>query len=111
MNIEHSANFNISTEIMEPDIQQSDEQILNQEIEYDTVNLTNANAKPNSHSSLSINFNVNINKDKESWVWDYFLTEKNEDICKIIGFFKGKEKKCGQKYKHNSGTGNMAYHL
>ncbi|CAG8838063.1 11300_t:CDS:1, partial [Racocetra persica] len=64
MNVEHSANFNVFTEFMEPDIQQSDEQILNQEIEYDTVNLTNANAKPNSHSSLPVTTKSKKNQDK-----------------------------------------------
>ncbi|CAG8789345.1 3584_t:CDS:1, partial [Racocetra fulgida] len=75
MNVEHSANFNISIEFIEPNIQQSDKQILNQEIEYNTVDLTNASTKLNSYLSLlvttkskkiKINFNVNINKDKES---------------------------------------------
>ncbi|CAG8760579.1 11406_t:CDS:1, partial [Racocetra fulgida] len=46
-----------------------------------------------------------------SWVWDYFLIEKNNDICKIIRFFKENKKECDQKYKYDGGTKNMAYYL
>lgn len=85
---------------MEPNDQESDKQIPDQE--------TSTNAKS---KKFKVNFDPKVNKGKGSWVWDYFLTEKSEDVCKIMVIVKGKEKECNRKYKHDGGTGNMAYHL
>ncbi|CAG8515645.1 11648_t:CDS:2 [Cetraspora pellucida] len=37
--------------------------------------------------------------------------ENNATICKIIISYKKSEKECGYKYKYDSETGNMSYHL
>jgi hypothetical protein len=49
---------------------------------------------------------------KSSWVWKYFITDKDRkyDVCQVPIYFEVKVL-CGKKFSHDGSTGNMGNHL
>ena len=58
-------------------------------------------------------YKVSQKHSKSSWVWKYFITDKDGtyDICQVPIFYFEAEALCGKKFSHDGSTGNMGNHL
>ena len=84
----------------------------NEELSYETFNnaSTEVNSSADNISQSVIKHKGTRKYSKSSWVWKYFITDKDGiyNVCQVPIEV---EVLCGKKFSHDGSTGNMGNHL